>query len=92
MVGESGCGKSTLARIVTMIEQPTAGSLVDRRQGSRRRQAPKRCGRLRPKVQIVFQNPYGSLNPRQKIGHALEEPLLVNTDPVRPSDASAPAR
>ena len=42
VVGESGCGKSTLARIVTMIEPPTAGSLHDRRQGDRRRIAPKR--------------------------------------------------
>ena len=78
VVGESGCGKSTLARLVTMIELPTAGSLniageeiVGASRGTLRM--------LRPKVQIVFQNPYGSLNPRQKIGHALEEPLLVNT-------------
>jgi dipeptide transport system ATP-binding protein len=78
VVGESGCGKSTLARLVTMIEQPTAGSLriagheiVD---ASAATLAP-----LRPTVQIVFQNPYGSLNPRQRIGEALEEPLLVNT-------------
>jgi dipeptide transport system ATP-binding protein len=78
VVGESGCGKSTLARMVTMIELPTSGSLniagqeIVGASGSTLRA-------LRPKVQIVFQNPYGSLNPRQKIGHALEEPLLVNT-------------
>ncbi len=78
VVGESGCGKSTLARMVTMIEEPTAGSLqiggtelVDATTQQRRA--------LRPKVQIVFQNPYGSLNPRQKIGLALEEPLAMNT-------------
>jgi dipeptide transport system ATP-binding protein len=78
VVGESGCGKSTLARIVTMIEPPTSGSLVISGKeiaGA----APSTLQALRPKVQIVFQNPYGSLNPRQKIGHALEEPLLVNT-------------
>jgi dipeptide transport system ATP-binding protein len=77
VVGESGCGKSTLARLVTMIELPTAGSLSIAGQeivGA----APATLRALRPKVQIVFQNPYGSLNPRQKIGHALEEPLLVN--------------
>jgi dipeptide transport system ATP-binding protein len=78
VVGESGCGKSTLARLVTMIELPTAGSLNIAGQeivGA----TPATLRGLRPKVQIVFQNPYGSLNPRQKIGHALEEPLLVNT-------------
>jgi len=78
VVGESGCGKSTLARLVTMIEPPTAGTLKIRGVdivGSDR--ATRR--KLKSKVQIVFQDPYGSLNPRQRIGHALEEPLLVNT-------------
>jgi dipeptide transport system ATP-binding protein len=78
VVGESGCGKSTLARIVTMIEQPSAGSLKIEGQeiaGA----SPETLKSFRSKVQIVFQNPYGSLNPRQKIGHMLEEPLLVNT-------------
>jgi dipeptide transport system ATP-binding protein len=78
VVGESGCGKSTLARLVTMIEEPTSGSLnIAGQEIVGITQASLRA--LRAKVQIVFQNPYGSLNPRQKIGHALEEPLLVNT-------------
>jgi len=78
VVGESGCGKSTLARVVTMIEPPTSGELLI--GGTNVTTAGKAELRvLRPKVQIVFQNPYGSLNPRQKIGAALEEPLLVNT-------------
>ncbi|HUF57759.1 MAG TPA: dipeptide ABC transporter ATP-binding protein [Thermohalobaculum sp.] len=75
VVGESGCGKSTLARVVTMIEPPTAGTLkidgTDVADAAARR-------RLRGEVQIVFQDPYGSLNPRQKIGAALEEPLTIN--------------
>jgi dipeptide transport system ATP-binding protein len=78
VVGESGCGKSTLARLVTMIELPTAGELSINDQnvvGA----PPAVLRALRPKVQIVFQNPYGSLNPRHRIGFALEEPLLVNT-------------
>jgi dipeptide transport system ATP-binding protein len=78
VVGESGCGKSTLARLVTMIEQPTSGALnVDGKDiiGA----SSETLRGLRSKVQIVFQNPYGSLNPRQKIGAILEEPLLVNT-------------
>lgn len=78
VVGESGCGKSTLARLVTMIELPTSGTLSiggHNIVGATR----ETLHALRPKVQIVFQNPYGSLNPRQKIGAILEEPLLVNT-------------
>ena len=74
VVGESGCGKSTLARLVTMIEPPTAGELfIDGIAVTRSTPA------LRRKMQIVFQNPYGSLNPRQKIGTILEEPLVINT-------------
>ncbi|WP_193337313.1 ABC transporter ATP-binding protein [Devosia beringensis] len=76
VVGESGCGKSTLARMITLIDPATAGDIVidgvpvDTRHVSRE---------MRQKVQIVFQNPYGSLNPRQKIGDVLAEPLLLNT-------------
>ncbi len=78
VVGESGCGKSTLARMVTMIEEPTSGTLnIGGKDIVGASRATLRG--LRPKVQIVFQNPYGSLNPRQTIGAILEEPLLVNT-------------
>lgn len=78
VVGESGCGKSTLARLVTMIEEPTAGEL--KIQGVNIITASSGAKRaLHSKVQIIFQDPYGSLNPRQKIGSCLEEPLLVNT-------------
>jgi dipeptide transport system ATP-binding protein len=78
VVGESGCGKSTLARMVALIEKPTAGSLrlvghdaVD--------PPPERRRELRQAVQLVFQNPYGSLNPRKKIASVLEDPLAINT-------------
>ena len=82
VVGESGCGKSTLARMITLIDPPTAGEiLIDG--------APADAGHVTPemrrKVQIVFQNPYGSLNPRQKIGDVLAEPLLLNTD-MKPAE------
>ncbi len=79
VVGESGCGKSTLARLVTLIERPTAGEL--KIQGINIITASEHAkSALHKKVQIIFQDPYGSLNPRQKIGACLEEPLLVNTD------------
>lgn len=78
IVGESGSGKSTLARLITMIEQPTSGSLeIDGIDVVGASSAQRQ--ELRRKVQIVFQNPYGSLNPRQKIGSILEEPLEINT-------------
>ena len=78
VVGESGCGKSTLARMVSLIELPTAGALcID---GVDVLQADATARRaLRQKVQLVFQNPYGSLNPRKRIGQILEAPLEVNT-------------
>ena len=78
VVGESGCGKSTLARLVTMIEEPTSGSLKINDQEIAGAEAIT-LRALRSRVQIVFQNPYGSLNPRQKTGLALEEPLQMNS-------------
>jgi len=77
VVGESGCGKSTLARLLTMIETPTEGRLLIDGQDVVNADADQRQA-LRRAVQIVFQNPYGSLNPRQTVGNALMEPLLVN--------------
>jgi dipeptide transport system ATP-binding protein len=82
VVGESGCGKSTLARMVALIEKPTGGELalagtdaVNAPAGEKRR--------LRQAVQLVFQNPYGSLNPRKKISAVLEDPLAINTTLAR---------
>jgi len=83
VVGESGCGKSTLARLVTLIEPPTAGELrLIGRDAVKR--APADRTPLRRAVQIVFQNPYGSLNPRKKIGAILDEPLVINTKLPKP--------
>ena len=80
VVGESGCGKSTLARLLTMIEPPTDGRLLiaGADVAGAASQGDAHRARLRRLVQIVFQNPYGSLNPRQTVGAALMEPLLVN--------------
>ena len=79
IVGESGSGKSTLARILTLIDAPTAGELfIEGEQVDIAKHGVSK--QLRRKVQMVFQNPYGSLNPRQKIGDVLAEPLVINTD------------
>jgi dipeptide transport system ATP-binding protein len=78
IVGESGCGKSTLARMVSLIEMPSEGTLqisgVDIVAASTHDRHA-----LRQKVQLVFQNPFGSLNPRKRIGQILEAPLEINT-------------
>jgi dipeptide transport system ATP-binding protein len=78
VVGESGCGKSTLARQLTLIEQPTSGSLmIEGRDIAHDRHAV--AGALRRQVQMVFQNPYASLNPRKTVQQTLNEPLAINT-------------
>ncbi len=78
VVGESGCGKSTLARQVTMIERPTSGELqfdgFDLANASNHE-----LKTARQRVQMIFQNPFGSLNPRKKIGTIIAEPLTINS-------------
>jgi dipeptide transport system ATP-binding protein len=88
VVGESGCGKSTLARLVTMIEEPTSGSLLL----DGKPMLPEDWVNLRQSIQIVFQDPYGSLNPRQRIGAILEEPLKINRKEMSRPEREAKAR
>nr|WP_319247686.1 dipeptide ABC transporter ATP-binding protein [uncultured Celeribacter sp.] len=88
VVGESGCGKSTLARLVTLIEDPTAGRLTINGVEATR----DNWERLRSHVQIVFQDPYGSLNLRHRIGTILEEPLKINRPEMSASEREAKAR
>jgi dipeptide transport system ATP-binding protein len=78
VVGESGCGKSTLARQLTMIEAPSAGRLlIDGEDVAGADHA--KIAALRRRVQMVFQNPFASLNPRKTVEQTLGEPLVINT-------------
>jgi oligopeptide/dipeptide ABC transporter ATP-binding protein len=77
VVGESGSGKSTLGRLVSLLERPDAGSVVlDGRDTTTLRRAE--LAELRRSLQVVFQDPFGSLDPTKTIAHAVAEPLLVH--------------
>lgn len=77
LVGESGCGKSTAARCILALESITSGDVIF--DGTNLRTANKKTlQNLRKRMQIIFQNPYASLNPRMKIGDILAEPLKIN--------------
>ena len=78
VVGESGCGKSTLARQLALIERPTSGRLLIEGLDVVGASRTEMKG-LRRKIQMVFQDPFGSLNPRKKVGTIIEEPLVINT-------------
>ncbi|HTJ57233.1 MAG TPA: dipeptide ABC transporter ATP-binding protein [Devosiaceae bacterium] len=78
IVGESGCGKSTLARLLLRLIEPTAGQvLYDGKDLTAL--PPGEMRRLRADMQIIFQDPFSSLNPRMNVGKLIEEPLLVHT-------------
>ncbi|MDO5653271.1 MAG: ATP-binding cassette domain-containing protein [Brachymonas sp.] len=74
IVGESGSGKSTLARIIMALDAPSSGSVWFRGQNLHALK-PAELRTLRPAFQMVFQDPYGSLDPRQRIGRIVTEPL-----------------
>jgi peptide/nickel transport system ATP-binding protein len=77
LVGESGCGKSTTGRLITRLLEPTAGTITYRGQdishAGRRQLAP-----IRSEIQMIFQDPYSSLNPRQTVGTIISGPMEIN--------------
>jgi ABC-type glutathione transport system ATPase component len=77
VVGESGCGKTTLARMLVRVLEPTAGRiLLEGRDLASLRGSTLKAARRN--LQMVFQDPFGSLNPRHTVGHILAEPLIVH--------------
>jgi len=77
LVGESGCGKSTLGRLVLRLEEPTRGDILFEGESILAYDSG-RMRALRKEMQIIFQDPFSSLNPRKNVAHIVGEPLLVN--------------
>jgi oligopeptide/dipeptide ABC transporter ATP-binding protein len=83
LVGESGCGKSTLGRLVLALLPPTRGRIAFAGEDLGR-VSRKRLKELRREIQIIFQDPYSSLNPRMTVGQILEEPFVIHNLGSRP--------
>lgn len=78
LVGESGCGKSTTGRAVLRLTEPTEGKILYQDQDILKI-SRKELRNVRQEMQMVFQDPYSSLNPRKRIGQTLKEPLVIHS-------------
>jgi oligopeptide transport system ATP-binding protein len=77
LVGESGCGKTTTGRCILQLERPTSGEIIFEGQDLTHL-TPNQLRLLRQKMQVIFQDPYSSLNPRMKTGDIVGEPIYVH--------------
>lgn len=77
VVGESGCGKSTLGRTLLRMENPTSGEILYRGEDITKF-SPRQMKQMRTKMQMIFQDPYSSLDPRLSITQLIEEPLIIH--------------
>jgi oligopeptide transport system ATP-binding protein len=91
LVGESGCGKSTVARLLMGLEKPTAGQILFHGEDVARMNS-RRLKKYRRRVQIIFQDPYASLNPRMTVGDIVAEGWEVHKDVVPAKDRRKRAR
>ena len=80
IAGESGCGKSTLAKAIMKLVQSDSGEILLNGENVLNLKHNKDLKKFYQKVQVIFQNPYSSLNPKMKIGEILKEPLIINTN------------
>lgn len=80
IAGESGCGKSTLAKAIMKLVRSDSGEILLNGENVLNLKHNKDLKKFYQKVQMIFQNPYSSLNPKMKIGEILKEPLIINTD------------
>lgn len=80
IAGESGCGKSTLAKAIMKLVQSDSGEILLNGENVLNLKHNKDLKKFYQKVQMIFQNPYSSLNPKMKIGEILKEPLIINTN------------
>ena len=77
LVGESGCGKSTLARTILRLIEPTSGKIEYGGEDFLKNKKDE-LRVMRRRMQIVFQDPFGSLHPKMRVGRILEEPLIIS--------------
>ena len=91
LAGESGCGKTTTGRLALRLLDPTAGQILYRGQPLFE-SSPEEMRKMRENMQIIFQDPFASLNPRMPIGDAIGHPVAIHSGPAEPRKSRAHPR